>query len=96
MNNIKFNLSTMRNYPANDWGNAQSIPQDYHKSHFFVVGLRIQNHFIKWNCNYGGCGKVYPDYSTALSWEVRNDERLPYCTCGHRVYLVADTGEKYK
>ena len=45
--NHKFDVSIMRNYPADDWGLAQSIPQDYFKSHFFVVGLRITNHINK-------------------------------------------------
>ena len=60
----------------------------------------MMNHIIKWKCKYGtydkGCGAIYTDHDSRLSWEVSNDTSLPYCTCGHRVYLVADTGEKYK
>ena len=58
-----------------------------------------RNHIIKWKCHLGtyekGCDRVYADHSEKLLWEVRNDTPLPYCTCGHRVYLVVDTGDKY-
>jgi len=47
MINIKFDLSIMQNYPADDWGQAQNNPQDYYKSYFMVVGLRIQNKVVK-------------------------------------------------
>jgi len=97
MINIKFDLPIMKNYPADDWGNAQSVPQDYHKSYFFVVGLRITNHLIKWKC--GDCNREYDDLTKFVEgYDGYSDSMLPYCPfddCGHRVYARVDTGDKY-
>ena len=97
MINIKFDLSIMENYPADDWGQAQNNPQDYYKSYFMVVGLRIQNHFIKWKC--GDCNQEYDDFTKfEMGYDGYSDSMLPYCPtvgCGHRVYVKVDTGDKY-
>ena len=41
--NHKFDLSNMQNYPKDDWGEVQNIPEAYYKSYWFVVGLKICN-----------------------------------------------------
>ena len=57
------------------------------------------NHILKWKCTHSrynqDCGKIYSDADPKLSWEVVNDTSVPFCECGHRVYLVVDTGDKY-
>ena len=45
MINSKFDVEGVC-YSPNDWDKS-THPEDYYKSYFFVVGLKIQNHVVK-------------------------------------------------
>lgn len=101
--NIKNQLKTTESFNGDEWGPAYSQPPDYFKDHFFYreVGLLPfeTNNIIVWKCTFWSesCGAIYDDLEK-LGWgyDGYSDSMLPYCPkCGHRVYVVVDTGGKY-